>query len=187
MRKLVYYIAVSLDGYIAGPQGEFDFYPYGEDQAAWINARYPESVPTVLRPQVGMAVDEPNKEWDTVLMGRATYEVGGQASPYAHLKQYVVTTSRTIDEPGVEQVTGDPVELVRQLKKEAGKDIWLCGGGWLAGTLLDEIDQLIVKSYPVVAGTGIPMFSAAFKPTRFQVAQRKEFANGTTVTWLDRA
>lgn len=48
MRKLVYYAAVSLDGYIAGPDGEFDFYPMSDDMS-WIRERYPESIPTELR------------------------------------------------------------------------------------------------------------------------------------------
>ncbi|GAB4582498.1 dihydrofolate reductase family protein [Nocardia sp. IFM 10818] len=186
MRKLVYYVAVSLDGYIAGPQGEYDFYPLDQDMAAWICRRYPESVAAMFRSQAGVD-GVPNEHWDTVLMGRATYEAGGQANPYSHLKQYVWTNSRTLDEPGIEQVTGDPVEFVRELKKQEGKDIWLCGGAQLAGALMDEIDQLIIKHYPVIAGAGIPMFSAGFRPTQFTVTQREEFGNGATVTWLDRA
>lgn len=191
MRKLVYYVGVSLDGYIAGPQGEFDFYPVCDDMMAWINERYPETVPTPLRESVGLPVDTPNKVFDTLVMGRGTYEPGlaiGCTSPYNHLKQYVFSsTLAPVDNPQVEIVDTDPVELVRRLKKEAGLDIWLCGGGKLAGQLLGEVDGLIIKSYPVIAGDGVRAFTGDFQPTRFEVTQRREFSNGAQVTWFDRA
>lgn len=191
MRKLVYYVAVSLDGYIAGPQGEFDFYPTCEDMMAWINERYPETVPTPIRESVGMPLDTPNKTLDTLVMGRGTYEPGlalGSTSPYNHLKQYVFSsTLAPVDNPQVEVVDTDSVELVRQLKKEAGLDIWLCGGGNLAGQLLGEVDQLIIKSYPVIAGDGVGVFTGNFEPTQFKVTQREEFSSGAQVTWFDRA
>ncbi|MEC3913889.1 dihydrofolate reductase family protein [Nocardia sp. CDC160] len=190
MRKLVYYVAVSLDGYIAGPQGEYDFYPIGEDMMAWFGEAMPDTIPTHVRGMIGMPVDTPNQVFDTVLMGRGAYEPGlaaGTGSPYNHLKQYVFsTTLAPVDNPRVEVVSGDAVELVRGLKKEEGLDIWLCGGANLAGQLIGEIDQLIVKSYPVIAGAGVPMIGGNFSPTRFQVTQRREFGNGAQVTWLDR-
>ncbi|GAA5097419.1 dihydrofolate reductase family protein [Nocardia iowensis] len=191
MRKLVYYVAVSLDGYIAGPGGEFDFYPTDDEMAAWITGQYPDFVPTHIRPHVGVPLDEPNTRCDTVISGRGTYEPAlsvGVTSPYAHMKQYVVSrTLGRIDDPAVELVEGDPVDLVRRLKKEEGLDIWLCGGGNLAAQLLGEIDEMIIKSYPVVAGGGIPAFAGEFRPTLFSPAQRKEFGNGTQVTWFTRA
>lgn len=190
MRKLVYYVAVSLDGYIAGPNGEFDFYPLSEDMAAWINTRYPEAVPTHLRQYAGIPVDEPNREWDTVIMGRGSYDpayLHGITSPYAHMKQYVVsTTLGEIDDPAVTVVDSDPVELVRRLKKEEGKRIYLCGGGNLAGQLIDEIDELVIKSYPVIAGAGVSAFTGNFKPTQFKPTQRQDFSSGAQVTWFSR-
>ncbi|WP_225730820.1 MULTISPECIES: dihydrofolate reductase family protein [unclassified Nocardia] len=190
MRKLVYYVGVSLDGYIAGPNGEFDFYPLSEEMIAWIGEYYPETMFGPARAQIGLA-DAPNKRFDTVVMGRGTYEPGlalGVASPYAHLKQYVIsTTLGKIDDPAVELVDSDPVELVRRLKKEEGKDIWLCGGGNLAGQLIDEIDELIIKSYSVLAGAGIPALTGNFRPTRFRPTQRREFDSGAQVTWFSRS
>ncbi|MEV6136607.1 dihydrofolate reductase family protein [Nocardia sp. NPDC051990] len=191
MRKLVYYVAVSLDGYIAGPAGEFDFYPLDAEMVAWINGECPDFVPSQVRPHAGIAVDEPSKRFDTVLMGRGTYEPAlseNVTSPYAHMRQYVISnTLGAIDDPQVEVVASDPVELVRRLKAEAGGDIWLCGGGKLAGALLDEIDEMILKSYPVVAGGGISAFSGAFNPTLFTPTERREFGNGAQVTWFSRA
>ncbi|WP_327111678.1 dihydrofolate reductase family protein [Nocardia sp. NBC_01730] len=191
MRKLVYYVGMSLDGYIAGPAGEWDFYPFDAEMVAWGKSEYPEFVPTHVRSDAGMAVDEPNKRCDTVVMGRGTYEPAlsiDVTSPYAHMKQYVVSrTLGRIDDPAVELIERNPVELVQRLKREAGGDIWLAGGGKLAAELLGELDEMIIKSYPVVAGGGVPAFSGAFRPTLFTPAQRREFGNGAQVTWFTRA
>ncbi|MFW6600391.1 dihydrofolate reductase family protein [Propionibacteriaceae bacterium Y2011] len=189
MRKFVYYVGASLDGYIAGPNAEFDFYPVSEDQLGFINARYPETVPTHLRKPFGLE-HAPNLAFDTLVMGRGTYEPAlavPTTSPYGHLRQYVVSTTLTIDDPTVEVVPEDPIGLVRRLKAEDSHlDIWLCGGGSLAGSLLPEIDDLIVKSYPVVAGDGISMFTGGFDPTPFTPTDRHTFDNGTQVTWFSR-
>ncbi|TDC69243.1 dihydrofolate reductase [Actinomadura sp. GC306] len=189
MRKLVYYVGVSIDGFIAGPGGEVDFYPVADDMAAWINERLPETVPSHIRPRVGLE-DAPNKRFDALVMGLATYRPAldiGVTSPYAHLRQYVAsTTLEEIADPGVELVR-KPLDTVRALKAaEGGGDIWLCGGGRLAAALLPEIDELIIKSYPVVAGGGLPVFSGGFGPTLFTPTERRSFSNGAQVTWFDR-
>jgi dihydrofolate reductase len=186
MRKLVYYVGTSIDGYIAGPDGAVDFYPLGEDLAAYISARYPETIPTHGRAHFGIGPDTPNQRFDTLVMGRGTYQPAldvGIASPYAHLRQYVVsTTIPEIADPSVELVRSDPVGLVQRLKKEGGMDIWLCGGGKLASSLLTEIDELIVKNYPVVAGDGIPVFGGRFQPRQFALVDSKTFDDGAIVT-----
>ncbi|MET7693497.1 dihydrofolate reductase family protein [Streptomyces sp. NPDC005483] len=196
MRKLVYYIGASLDGRIAGPGGEFDFFPPGDEQQAtayssWMNALYPETVPTAYRAAAGVT-DAPNRRFDTVVMGLGAYRPAldnGITSPYAHLRQYVVSSTLKPDtDPAVTVVPGDPLALVRDLKGDVGTglDIWLCGGGRLAGTLLSEIDELLIKTYPVVAGSGISMVDGAFDPTVFDVAERTTFPNGVTLTRLTR-
>ncbi|WP_369212839.1 dihydrofolate reductase family protein [Streptomyces flavofungini] len=193
MRKLVYYIGTSIDGYIAGPGGEFDFYPVGDAEqaaayAARVNARYPETVPTALRPHAGLT-DAPNRRFDTVLMGRGTYRQAldhGTPSPYAHLRQYVVSSSLgPAPDPAVTVIADDALARVRALKAGEGQDIWLCGGGGLAAALLPELDELIVKSYPVVAGAGTPLFGGAFRPTRFRVSGRETFPNDVSMTWFE--
>ncbi|MDN3263431.1 dihydrofolate reductase family protein [Streptomyces sp. CSDS2] len=196
MRKLVYYVAVSLDGRIAGPGGEYDFFPAGDERqaaayAAWTGALYPETVPTAHRAAAGLD-GAPGRRFDTVVMGLGTYRPAldaGITSPYAHLRQYVVSGTLTPDvDPAVTVVPGDPLGPVRALKRESGTglDIWLCGGGKLAGALLPEIDELVIKSYPVVAGAGIPAFDGTFDPTVFDVAERTAFPNGVTLTRLTR-
>ncbi|MCP2337629.1 dihydrofolate reductase family protein [Actinomadura rupiterrae] len=190
MRKLVYYVGASLDGYIAGPSEEIDFYPLSAEMSAWIGATYPETIPVQARAHFGVE-GVPNAAFDTILMGRGTYEPGlriGLTSPYPHLRQYVVSTTLEIDDPSVRVESDDPPALVRRLKAEdTGKDIWLCGGGKLAGALLPEIDEIVLKTYPVIAGTGIPMTAGPFDPTLFTPTRRHTFENGAQTTWLTRA
>jgi dihydrofolate reductase len=129
MRTLTYYVASSIDGFIAGPGGAVDFYPAEPDLLDWISATYPETLPTPVRQALG--VDTPNRAFDTVVMGRGTYEPGpaaGFPSPYAHLKQYVFAHGVTAPDD-VTVVDGDPVELIRKLKAEDGLGIYLAGGG----------------------------------------------------------
>ncbi|MFF2629892.1 dihydrofolate reductase family protein [Kitasatospora sp. CB02891] len=186
MRKLVYYVAVSIDGFIAGPAGEFDFYPQCDDMVEYLRAEFPETMPSHVRPHIGLD-GAPNKRFDTVVMGLNTYRPAldiGITSPYAHLKQYVV--SSTLPEPtdpAVNVVRTDPLGLVRELKQQPGDgDIWLCGGARLAGELLPEIDELIWKRYPVVAGTGLPAFAGEFRPRPFTPVETLEFSNGGSVS-----
>jgi dihydrofolate reductase len=198
MRELVYYAAVSLDGRIAGPAGEFDFFfaPLADAERSaayntWVDAHSPEVTPTVSREASGLA-DAPNVRFDTVVMGLGTYRAAydhGIESPYAHLRQYVLsTTLGPVSTPEVTVVDGDSVGLVRDLKKEDSDwDIWLCGGGRLAGALLPEIDRLVLKSYPVLAGAGVPLVEGGFDPGVFTVADRQVFDNGVTVTEYARA
>ncbi len=188
MRKLVYFVGVSIDGMMAGPADEVDFYPLTPDMVAYLRAEFPETMPTHVRPHIGMGVDTPNKRYDTAIMGRGTYQPAldaGVASPYAHLRQYVVSRSLTeVADPAVTLVPGDPLELARRLKaEEGGLDIWLCGGSTLAGQLLPEIDELVVKSYPVVAGGGLPMFSGGFAPRGFAPQDVRPFGRGTITTY----
>lgn len=193
MRKLVYYIGMSIDGRIAGPQGEVDFYPIGEDTDAttymdWVNQHYPETVPTQYRQQVGLE-DAPNERFDTVVMGMNTYRVvldQDISSPYAHLRQCVVSRSISQLENTVVELANDPVALVQELKRTDGMDIWLCGGGRLAGALLSEIDELIIKHYPVVAGAGPNLINGDFCPTDFTTIENRSFPNGVNITWHER-
>lgn len=193
MRKLVYYIGASIDGRIAGPGGEVDFYPVGQGAEAasymdWVNERYPETVPTQFRSHVGRE-DAPNKRFDTVVMGLNTYRVvldQGVGSPYGHLRQYVVSTSwGRVEEPAVTLVS-DALALVRGLKREDGMDVWLCGGGRLASSLLPEIDELIIKRYPVIAGAGPTLADGDFRPTEFTTTDSRLFSNGVSITWFER-
>lgn len=191
MRRLTYLLAVSIDGMIAGPDDETDFYPSSDAYSAWMFEEYPDVLPTAGREQLGLS-DAPNRHFDTVVMGRRTYEPGlalGWTSPYAHLRQYVVSSTQEALSTDVTYVREDPVGLVRALKaEESPLDIYLCGGAALAGALLPEIDRIVVKRYPVVAGAGVPAFGGApFAPTPFDLIDLKTFPGGNAVLTYDRA
>ena len=148
---------------------------------AWMFSDYSDMIPTHLRPSVGLE-GVPNKLFDTILMGRRTYEPGlreGAPSPYTHLRQYVFSRTLEQQHPDVEIIDTDPVAKVRQLKQENSElDICLAGGGELAGVLLNEIDRLVIKQYPVVAGTGRTAFGSTFSPTEFDLTEVKTFRDG---------
>ena len=141
MRRLRYQVASSLDGYIADPNGGFD----------WI----------VMDPDIDFAALF--AQFDTAVMGRKTFlatlqQGGSGAMPGLD----VVVFSRTLrqaDYPDVSIVDSDPVERVRSLKETPGKDIWLYGGGELFRTLLEAglVDTVEPAVIPVLLGDGIPM------------------------------
>lgn len=192
MRELTYYVAVSLDGYIAGPNGEFDTFLAEGDHMEPIWARYRGTAPTRLAEAAGLSVaDGP---FDTVLMGWNTYAVGlpddHLPNPYEHLRQFVF--SRTHEAPaGSESVRftdSDPAETVRALKQQDGKGIWLCGGGALAAALSDEIDRLALKINPVMLGGGVPLFRARdYAPRRLERIHTQAFESGVTFAEYVRA
>lgn len=189
MRDLVYYIGLSIDGFIAGPDDRVDFYPMSDEYTAWITAEFADALPTHVRQQLGVDA-APNRRFDTVVMGRRTYDPAfrvGLTNPYAHLRQVVVSRTLESPDPHVTVVRDDPVAAVRALKQEeTGLDIYLAGGGQLAGELVDEIDRLVVKLYPVVAGTGRTAFGTRFAPTRFDLDDARTFPGGNAVLQYSR-
>ena len=190
MRRLTYLIGVTVDGFIAGPGAEIDFFPTPEPYLAHLAAEYPETMPTHVRAALGIA-EAPNRRWDTVIMGRGTYEPAlalDITSPYAHLRQIVVSGTLTTDDPDLEVVAGDPVARARQLKAEPGLGIYLAGGATLAGALVDEIDELVIKVYPVLAGSGVPFFSGAgFAPRSLEAVGATSFDSGHVILEYRRA
>jgi dihydrofolate reductase len=183
MRKLTYFIACTVDGFIAREDGSFDFFPIAREHLPHIVVEYPETIPGHLRDALGVRGD--NRHFDTVVMGRRTYEVGlamGITSPYPHLRQYVVSKTMTASPNSqVQHVSTDPVDLVRQLKHEDGLGIWLCGGASLAGALYGDVDELILKVNPVVLGSGMPLFRGVRGPLNLELVDNKTFAGGVAI------
>ncbi|MFE3262034.1 dihydrofolate reductase family protein [Nocardia sp. NPDC059091] len=195
MRKLVYFIASTLDGFIAGPDGSDPTGPGGfwapsEDYLRHIIAEYPETLPGPARAALGVTAE--GIHFNTVVEGRKSYEVGlaaGVTDAYPHLEHLVF--SRTLTEspdPAIQLVADDPVAAVRKLKRNGGKDIWLVGGGELADALYGEIDRVIVKLSPLTIGTGIPLFgrTAAFAPNAWVLSDHTVLDSGAAFLTYDR-
>ncbi|MFG3103406.1 dihydrofolate reductase family protein [Streptomyces sp. NPDC048182] len=192
MRKLTYLIACSIDGFIGAPDGDATaMYAYlDEEYLGHLTAEYPETLPTHARRQLGVDA-VPNRRFDTVIQGRASYDLAlkeGITSPYAHLREYVASRSLTESpDPHVEIISTDLVARVRELKaEEGGLGIYLCGGATLAGELLDEIDELVVKTLPIVLGSGMPMFASDFAVTAFTLDAVHTTAGGAMVRTYTR-
>ncbi len=192
MRKLIYYVASTLDGFIAGPDGgdpsAHDFFPVTPDLVEFIVAEFPETLPAPAREAMG--IDGPGRVFDTVLEGRASYEVGvaaGLDDAYPHLRHLVFsTTLATAASADIEIVRDHALARVQALKAEEGQDIWLVGGGKLAHSLLPEIDQIVIKQNPAVIASGIPMFHGPFQPTRFTPTDAVRLEAGVRVVTLER-
>jgi dihydrofolate reductase len=141
MRQLRYQVAVSLDGFIAGPGGDYD----------WI----------VSDPSIDFGALF--REFDTAVMGRKTYEVGTAQGANGAMKGIdVVVFSKSLPPrtmKGVRITKDDARDVVTALKAQPGGDIWLFGGGALFRSLLDAglVDTVEVALMPVLLGSGIPL------------------------------
>lgn len=178
MRTLTYFVATTLDGFIAGPDladptGSGGFWPIGEAYLDHIAQEYPETLPDAARRALGITAA--GTRFDTVLEGRHSYEVGlraGVADAYPHLRHLVFSRTMTsAPDPAVKLIGDDPLGAVRRLKQTQGLGIWLVGGGELAGALLPEIDELVLKVSSLTIGSGVPMFgsSARFEPRHWKL------------------
>ncbi len=184
MRELTYFVAVSLDGFIAAPDGTFDDFPQQGDHIDWIFREWPDTLPTIGLEMAGVKAD--NSRFDTVVMGWNTYAPAleiGVTSPYQHLRQHVFSRKAREAPDDIHLTDRDPVEVVRELKAEpAGGGIWLCGGGQLAGQLAGEIDRLVLKVNPLLLGAGIPLFAErGYDPRAFTRVASRPFESGVVV------
>ncbi len=162
MKKIRYGVAMSLDGYIAGPNGEAD----------WI----------VVDPDVNFA--EMWAQFDTLLMGRRTYEAAiarlGKAS-FEGRKAFVV--SRTLsqaDHPELTILSELNRDWIDTLRAQNGKDIWLFGGSELFRVLLemDAVDTVELHIIPVLLGGGVPLLSPPVRQTKLSLSSHKIYRSG---------
>jgi dihydrofolate reductase len=141
MRRVRYQVACSLDGYIAGPNGEFD----------WIT------------PDPDIDFKELFSQFDTLLMGRRTYEGLPAGGGFPGMKVFVFSrTMRQAAHANVTVVSDNVEQVVNDLRAQPGKDIWLFGGGALFRSLLalgcvDSVEPAIV---PILLGGGLPFLPA---------------------------
>lgn len=166
MRNIVYYVAISIDGYISGIDGDIqEFIPEGNGIDRYLNDL---------------------KDFDTVIMGRNTYEFGyrfglkpGQAA-YPHMKHYIFSKDlRLEDKMDNVHIRGIDINEIEKLRKEEGTDIYLCGGGQFAGWLLEheQIQYIKVKLNPVILGQGVRLFEGSKKFARTALLKTDLYEN----------
>ena len=148
MRKVVLYIAMSLDGYIADEHGNVDWIN-GQD----MNVENIDTYSAFVR------------DVDTVIMGWDTYhQIITKLSPtewvYANLTSYIITHRKLHSKNKIFFTEKAPFNLVKELKNKEGKGIWICGGANIVQQLVqtDLIDEYYISVIPTVLGSGIRLF-----------------------------
>lgn len=167
MSRIRYHVAASLDGYIAGPEGEYD----------WI-------------------VEEPSidfgslfAQFDTFVMGRATYEVAAQegAPPFPPGSNVFVfsRTMRQGQDPAVTVMSEVSAEAVDRIRTAARKDVWLFGGGQLLRSFLEAgfVDTVEIAVIPVLLGAGLPLLAPPAPRASLRLTKHRVYPSG--IVWLE--
>ncbi|MVX66161.1 dihydrofolate reductase [Clostridium chromiireducens] len=171
-RRIILDLAVTLDGFIEGPNGEVDW--------------------CIMEPDMGFINFLNNI--DTILYGRKSYELWGQYVPENETsdaekeiwmlvhskKKYVFSKNTTNEYPGANLIRYNIVEEIKKIKNEPGKDIWLYGGASLITTFLnlDLIDEFRLSIHPVILGDGKPMFIDIKQRLSLKLIDTKKFSSG---------
>lgn len=162
MRKVILGLAVSLDGYIEGPKGEYDW--CFTDQDYGMSSFF--------------------KRIDSIFMGRKSWELAksmGGESPWKGITTYVFSnTVRTIQEPDTVLMTGDLITEVNKLKSAPGKDIWLFGGAQLTTSFINNrlVDELWLSVHPILLGSGKPLFQDVDGRKSLTLIESKAYETG---------
>ena len=166
MRKLIAGFATSLDGYIEGPNGEYDWIIHDKEQYKRLAEHW--------------------KKIDAMFYGRKTYETvlknpyKGKNNPFAHMKHYVFSNSLKKVEEGFILVSGNTKKQVTKIKNEPGKDIAVFGGAELACSLINLklVDELVLAICPVLLGKGKPFFVNISERNYFTLKESKTYSSG---------
>ena len=162
MRKVILGLALSLDGFIEGPKGEYDWCFTDQDYG----------------------LSDFFKRVDTAFIGRKTYEMTlglkQEGAAFPKLKEYIFSTTLTKVKEGATLVKGDLKAEVEKIKKEEGKDIWLFGGAALTSSLLQLklVDELWLSVHPILLGSGKPLFSGIKERKPLELLESKTYSTG---------
>ena len=162
MRKVILGVAVSLDSFIEGPNGEYDWCLMDQDY--------------------GMS--DFMKRIDTLFMGRKTYEmslaIGGHPAGFPKLNEYVFSTTLDSVKKDATLIKGDVRKEVEKIKNENGKDIWLFGGASLTSSLMNLglVDEMWLAIHPIILGGGKPLFSNIKDRIELTVLNTKTYNTG---------
>jgi dihydrofolate reductase len=162
-RRVRYSVAMSLDGFIAGPNGEFD----------WI----------IMDPAFDFGALF--KQFDTLLMGRRTFELAQKGGTETMGGMQTIVFSRTLRQSDYRNViiTSEVTQTISSLKKKPGKDIWLFGGGVLFRSLLDAglVDTVEVAVMPILLGEGVPLLPAGGRSPALRLTESKALPGGVVL------
>ena len=163
MRKVILGVAVSLDGFIEGPNGEYDWCFTDQDY--------------------GLSVFF--KRVDTIFIGRKTYELvlamgDNSGGNFPKMKEYVFSTTLDKVKEGAELIKGNIKAEVEKIKSEKGKDIWLFGGAGLTTSLLNLglVDELSLAVHPIILGGGKPLFNNVINKIKLNLIDTKTYSTG---------
>lgn len=168
MNKIVYYVAISIDGYICGLDGDISGF-VGEGSGV---TKYMSDL----------------KGFETTIMGKYTYEFGyayglkpGQPA-YAHMQHYIFSKSLQFDSKSdqVHIISDYDLDKIKELKQNSTTDIYLCGGGVFAGWLFDNqlIDVIKVKINPLILGAGIRLFGESTSGYQLVLTDTESYDGG---------
>ena len=160
MRKIVLGLAVTLDGFIEGPNGEYDWCFTDQDYG----------------------LSDFFRQIDAILMGRKSYDVSNKyegQKPWEGVKTYVISnTLKSSDK--IEVINGDVVSKIKEIKNQQGKDIWLFGGAELITSLINEnlVDELWLSVHPILLGSGKPLFQNIKERKNLILKEHKVYSTG---------
>jgi len=170
----MYYVASSIDGFIAGQNDDIsDFAAGGEGVDKYLADL---------------------QKFKTVVMGRRTYEFGYQYGlepgqpAYPHMEHYIFSNSLKIENLAeTVHIERRSIDRIKEIKESAQSDIYLCGGGEFAGWLLDNglIDQLKLKLNPIILGNGIRLFGNSISKAKWNLKETESFEYGLNILTYD--
>jgi len=162
MRKVILGVAVSLDGFIEGPNGEYDWCLTDQDYG----------------------FSDFFKRVDTIFVGRKTYEMslgmeGGDAG-FPKFKEYIFSTTLDKVKDGATLIRNNIKNEVEKIKKDKGKDIWLFGGAGLTTSLMNLglVDELSLAVHPILLGSGKPLFKNIKDRINLTLLDTKTYSTG---------
>lgn len=163
MRNVILQLAVSLDGFIEGPNGEFDWCFTDDDYGM-----------TAFAQRI-----------DAIFIGRKSYEMamsmGGATPPgFPPIKEYVFSASLDKVEGDRELIKGDVAEEVKKIKDQPGKDIWLYGGSSLTTSFIEQqlVDEMALAVHPILLGAGKPLFQHISGRVPLQLIHSEAYPSG---------
>ncbi|MEQ9168229.1 MAG: dihydrofolate reductase family protein [Fulvivirga sp.] len=175
MQKIIYYVASSLDGFIAGKNDDISQF--------------------ILQGKGVEKYQADLSKFETVIMGRKTYEFGFQYGlqpgqpAYPNMEHYIFSDSLEIENLADSvHIEKKSIDRVKEIKVNSKSDIYLCGGGKFAGWLLDngQIDQLKLKLNPIILGEGIRLFGDSISNKNWKLIEKESFDDGLLILTYEK-